>query len=222
MNSNTTGAMRHNDFEQKFYTFLLEKGFPEDSLVRDPCYNSPGGYKLRPDIAIINPKTKTVLAVIELKVLQKVTHNIANQLMSYIKFFEENSVKGFLVLPGESDSFVFYTFDENNNLKECTQNTFFDFNELNIKQTSETISNLKRERSTAILTFKRICFMFSFFTIALSVSDFILSQYNINILTTERLALLGVGISLAVIPYVQKLKILGIEIDRSSELCEKE
>lgn len=210
-------SLSYFQYERKLFDFLRKKGFLEESLILEPQFRQAGGHILRPDIAIVDPETKTVLSIIELKTSKGLNRRYAAQLLNYISFFENTSVKGFLALPKGDSDFSFYELDKNNNLVECELDNILNFNRLNIKQTAETLSNLNSQRSKNISCFNIICFIFSLLSFLLIAVDFICSRYGIQILTPERLALFGVSIALAVIPFVQKLKMLGVEIERRSE-----
>ena len=47
------------------------------------------------------------------------------------------------------------------------------------------------------------------------IADFVCAQYEIELLTTERMALLGACVALVVIPFAQKFKGLGIEWEKA-------
>lgn len=214
MNNSVTNLEAHTRPERKLFDFLIKKGFVEESLILEPQFGQTGGRILRPDVAIVDPQTKTVLSIIELKASNGPTKQHATQLLDYINFFENASVKGFLALSKGDGEFSFHELDKNNKLLECEFENILNFNKLNIKQTTETISNLKNARKENVANFKLVCFVSAGLSFILAITDFICSRYDIQILTPERLALLGVTIALAIIPFVQKLKILGVEIER--------
>jgi hypothetical protein len=76
---------------------------------------------------------------------------------------------------------------------------------------------LAEEKKETTDQFLVVCFVAAAFAVALAVADFICSRYDIKLLTTERMALVGTAIALVVIPYSQKIKGFGFEFDRAAK-----
>lgn len=207
--------------EQDFFQYLSNLGFPKASIIYEPAFQPIGdGRRYRPDFALLDPNTNEPLAVIEITsgFSQDNILRAAHQIQRYITALRDKAVRGFVVTTGKSgEGFYFYTLGENGEPKQVPSASFLDFESLSSARIAEKKEMLAEEKKETADQFTVICFAAATFAISVVTADFICSRYGITLLTTERMALIGTAIALVVVPYVQKFKGLGIEIDRATK-----
>ncbi len=210
-----------SQIEQQFFQHLSELGFPKSSVIYEPVLQPIGdGRKYRPDFALLDPKTNEPLAIVEIKgrsdpaTLSRATQ----QVRQYISTLRDRAVRGFVVTPAQSGiGFDFYTPGEDGEPKQVPSSFFLQFEALSSARIAEKKEMLAEEKKETTDRFLVVCFSAAAFAVAVAIADFVCSRNGITVLTTERMALIGAAIALVVIPYVQKFKGLGIEIDRASK-----
>lgn len=210
-----------SQIEQQFFQYLSELGFPKSSVIYEPVFQPIGdGRRYRPDFALLDPKTNEPLAIIEIKgrydraTLARATQ----QVQQYIAALRDKAVRGFVVTPAQSGGgFDFYTPGEHGEPKQVPSSSFLQFESLSSARIAEKKEMLAEEKKETTDQFLVVCFAAAAFAVTVAAGDFICSRYGITLLTTERMALVGAAIALVVVPYVQKFKGLGIEIDRAAK-----
>lgn len=206
--------------ERNFFEYLATMGFPQSSVVYEPTFQPIGeGRRYRPDFALIDPATKEPLAIIEIKGRSdpETLSRAAQQVRAYLAALRDKAVRGYVVTPTASGSgFDFYTLDDDGKPKQVPPSVL-KFESLSTARLAEKKEMLAEEKKETTDQFLLVCFCAAAFAILVAVADFICSRYDITLLTTERIALIGAAIALVVIPYVQKFKGLGIEIDRTTK-----
>jgi hypothetical protein len=210
-----------SQIEQQFFQYLSELGFPKSSVIYEPVFQSVrDGGRYRPDFALLDPKSNEPLAIIEIKghsdsaTLSRATQ----QVQQYIAALRDRAVRGFVVTPAQSGvGFDFYTPDEDGEPKPVPSLSFLQFEALSSARIAEKKEMLAEEKKETTDEFQAVCRFASAFAFAVATADFIFSRNGITLLTTERVALIGAAIALLVIPFVQKFKGLGIEIERASK-----
>jgi predicted Zn-ribbon and HTH transcriptional regulator len=209
------------EIEQQFFQYLSELGFPKSSVVYEPVFQPiRGGRRYRPDFALLDPKTNEPLAIIEIKVRndQDTLSRATQQLQQYIAALRDKGIRGFVVTPAQSGcGFDFYTSNEDGKPKQVPSSSFLQFESLSSARIAEKKEMLAGEKKETTDQFLIVCFVAAAFAVAITIADFVCSRYNITLLTTERMTLVGAAIVLAIIPYVEKLKAFGIEIDRAAK-----
>ena len=202
---------------QQFSQYLSVLGFPPFSIVYEPVFQPTGsGRGYRPDLAIIDPKTKELLAVIEIK-SSKDTEPLSRtiqQVKQYVDAFGDRAVRGFVVTPAQSgEGFIFYTPGEDGKPEEVPS-SFIQLESLSSARIAERKEILINKKETTTDHFQTICFVSAIIAVILAVADFVCSLCGIKLLSNERMALVGAAIALVILPYIQKFKGLGIEIER--------
>jgi hypothetical protein len=207
--------------EKEFFQYLIEMGFPKSSIVFEPAFLAlSDGRKYRPDFALLDPNTKEILAIIELKERDdsETLRRGILQILNYVTSLRAKGVRGYVVTPSTTgEKFNFYTFTEDAKPKQVATSSFLEFDSLASARQAEKQESLAEEKKETIDQFSKICNSTAAFSILIVVTDFVGSRFDIKILTTERMAMIGVAIALVIIPYVEKFKGLGIEIDRTSK-----
>ena len=205
--------------EEQFFHYLSELGFPKSSVIYEPVFQAIGdGRRYRPDFALLDPKTNELLAIIEIKGLNdpNTLSRATEQVRRYITALRDKAVRGFVVTPAQSGvGFDFYTPGEDGEPKQVPSSSFLQFESLSSARIAEKKEMLAEEKKGTTDRFFVVCFSASAFAVAVATADLVCSRYGITLITTERITLVGAAIALVVIPYVQKFKGLGIEIDRA-------
>jgi hypothetical protein len=210
-----------SQIEQQFFQYLSELGFPQSSIIYEPAFQPIGdGRRYRPDFALLDPKTNEPLAIIEIKGRSdpETLSRATQQVQRYIAALRDRAVRGFVVTPAQSGvGFDFYTPGENGEPKQVPSSSFLQFESLSSARIAAKKEMLAEEKKETIDQFLVVCFSAAAFAVALATADFVCSRYGTTLLTAERMALIGAAGALVVIPYVQKFKGLGIEIDRAAK-----
>ncbi len=206
--------------ERQFFEYLAGLGFTQASVIYEPSFQPIGdGRKYRPDFALVDPKTKEPIAIIEIKGRddQETLTRAVRQVQMYVAALRDKTVRGYVVTPQSGGGFNFYTPGEDGKPKPVPSSTFLQFESLSSARIAEKKEMLAEEKQETTDEFRVVCFCAAGGAMLVAVGDFVCSRYGITLLTTERMALVGAAIVLVVIPYVQKFKGLGIEIDRASK-----
>jgi hypothetical protein len=203
--------------EQKFAQYLEKIGVPKNALVFQPSYQSVAlGRRFRPDVAIVNPETRDPLAIIEVKGLVgfDVIAKTLEFVQRYASSFSAGAVRSYVAVPGHGEEFDIYTSDIDGKPKLVPAAILLNYENLVGAHASEKKEALEEEKKQTTDSFQKVCIGASAFATALAIADFVCARSGIELLTSNRMALIGIAIALAVIPYVQKIKALGVELDR--------
>jgi len=206
--------------EEQFFQHLLALGFPKSSVIYEPEFQPIGdGRRYRPDFALLDPRTNELLAIVEIKGRNdpETLLRAVQQVRRYITALRDRAVRGFVVTPSQSGGFDFYTLGENDKPKQVPSSSFLHFDSLSSARNAENKEILAEEKKETIDQFIVVCFSAAAAAVIIAIADFICTQLGVALLTTNRMILLGIAIALVVIPYVQKFKGLGIEIERAAE-----
>lgn len=209
--------------ERELSEYLIKIGYPKDSIVYEPAFPSKDGRRVyRPDFLIIDPITKERLALIEVKGLDRIdSESTYRQLLTYREAIGSDTIPLFMVTPSSSNDAIFpfdlYVFGENGDLIKSDFALFPTFPALSAEEVAERKSELREKKSEVTKSFEFVSRSLAGLLVAIVVSDFILAQCEITLLTTERMALLGASVALVVIPYAQKFKGLGIEWEKANK-----
>ena len=206
-----------SQIEKRFYEYLIAQGFSSKAIVFEPALDgSTGRISYRPDFAILDVQSNEPIVLFEVKGrTDKISIKQGlKQIQSYVLESKVRSLRFYFVTPGENDElFNFYTLDQDLSPR-LVPSSFLLPDSLLAASLSEKKGSLVVEKRKSVDHFKLLCFVAAFVSFCIAIADFICSQHGITILTTERLALLGVAVILLVIPYLQTFKALGIEIER--------
>lgn len=211
----------HSQLEKKFAEYLVTLGYPKDSIVYEPAFLATDGKRAyRPDFAIVDPIKKERLAIIEIKGRHlKDTENTYNQLAAYSKAIDKERIPLFLVTESESPEgffpFDLYVFSEVGSLIKSDFALFPTFPALTADESAERKTGIRKEKTETIENFQKVSWSLAGILLLVVIADFICAQYEIELLTTERMALLGACVALVVIPFAQKFKGLGIEWEKA-------
>lgn len=210
-----------SETENRFVEFLSEKGYPPDSIVYVPSLAAVGQRGMyRPDFAIIDPERKERLAIIEVKSRlhsQNLT-DVVEQLAAYEKAFAEKGIESYLAVLSDDavhhEAFVIYKLNAECKLETVPAGQFPKFRTMLANKIALKKESLENKIEESGDRFRITCSVLAVAALAIAIADLIASKYDIELLTTERLALLGVSISLVIIPFAAKFKGFGIEYER--------
>lgn len=196
-------------------------GIPENAIIYEPIF-LPSGKRTSyiPDFALIDLETKEPLAIFEVKSNNKAgtLSSAGQQLITYLRALRDKTVRGYVATPNDSSSgFDFYTFEDDGQPNKVPPN-IINLNTFRLSRITEKkeILAIKKEETTD--NFYKVCFCSSFFSVLVVIADIVTSKYFcITLLTTKRMVLISAAIALLIIPYVQKFKGLGIEIERGNK-----
>lgn len=205
--------------EEELYQHLVALGYPEASIVYQPGLLPIGAVRYRPDFALIDPATKDVLAVIELKGGHGLAHidEVAKHLRSYAAALHRGATQSFVATPSERGAgFDFFTLDESGRFKQVPS-SFLQFGAL--RSGRGAVNKEVQAEAIARVTdhFEVVCFILALVGIAVVAADFVCAQFGIVLLTSYRMIVLGAVAALVVAPYLQKFRGLGIEFERPSK-----
>lgn len=195
--------------------FLKEQGYPDNAILSEPII-SFNNRIYRPDILIVDPNTKDILAIIEVKgVYNYRLQLIKSQLAEYRKILNAENIPAFVVLPSVSEHtnnlFDIYWLKDNGDIEKLDKKSFPNLEKLSIIKAVKKKGDLSEKRRLTARSFERLSKTVAVMLIVLGFSDFICSFYGLQLLTPERMTLVGGAVVLLIIPYAQKFKGLGIE-----------
>jgi len=204
---------REIDLLQRVANFLIEHGYPEDSIILEWKITE----RYRVDMAIIDNKSKKPIALFEFKrQKQSQSENMAiEQLKQYAEALGDSTIPLYVVFgsdqPPGFELFFLTEEDGNEILKTIPQ--FPPFTYFKNSFISKLLSKKEKEKTDTYNWFQIICWILAFLVALLLFFDFM----GCLEITTERLGIIAVIIALVVFPFARKLKILGVEFERLQE-----
>jgi hypothetical protein len=197
-----------------FVAFLQEnKGFPSVSIGRE----IPLTKGMRPDLTIIEPKSREILSIIEVKGsgldFAKNKAIWKQQIMSYLAASGNLSIPTYLVLPPEESSnysFKILSPDDKHDLIEIAPDDFPSYTTLSAAVISGSIKKAEKKQIEVVDRFHNYSYFLAIFLLLLVIFA-ILGWWKP---TWEILSLIAGAIVLIVLPHLRKLKVFGLEIER--------
>jgi Type I restriction enzyme R protein N terminus (HSDR_N). len=211
-------VIKEIDIHNFFIDYLISKGFPNNSITVHPLLED----KSRPDIIIVDPVTNKPLAIFEVK-REKSNNTISiseKQLIKYAQAIKNPDIPLFAVFPIAVDNaleFEFFTVSISPENKETGiishQVTLPTYNLLKNSRLTEELSKISDQRERTIGIFEIICWILAVFVLIVLIADLL----NIFKIDFQQLGLIGLIIGLIILPYANKLKILGFEFERLTQ-----
>jgi hypothetical protein len=216
----------NSKFEADFAAFLKDHGYPENSIYYEPAIRATESRFYDPDFLIVDPNNGERLAIIEVK--SRITgsfHELKNQIDGYKKSLGDIGLPAFVVAPSDTpiagQPFDLFVFDKSGELEKVDFRLFPNFYALSTNKTAEKKKEIKAEKDAVAGSFEKLSWCLAAILVVIIVADFICSQYDMTLVTTERLTLLGGAFALLIIPFAQKFKGLGIEWERATSKKDK-
>lgn len=208
----------YSEIEAKFNAFLRALGYPDNSIIFNPIVRDKQGKTCHPDLLIIDPNRNERVAVVEVKGrFPERTQNVKEQLEVYKSAIGDPDLPAYLVVASKdvdsSMPFDLYVVNEIGELKHICIDLFPTFQALISNKIARDKDSWKEEIGSA----KSVLHVIAVVIVIIVIADFFCSSKSIILLTTERLWLIGVAVALVIIPYAQKLKILGFEWEKASQ-----
>lgn len=212
---------RELDIHPVFVKYLISKGYPENSITINPVYEHLGR-RFRPDIVIVDPESNKPLAIFEIKYSSngKNLTDAIQQLYSYAQAIKVPDIPLFAAVPIGIDKeiqFEIYPIKTPSETKgteppKKTDNPP-DYALLKNSRLTEELTKISKEQEHTIDDFTKVSWILAFLVFISLIAD-IISIFKIDV---QRLALIGVIIGLIILPYANKLKILGFEFERLTQ-----
>ena len=209
-------TMKKDQEVLSFIAFLIDSGYPEDSLAMEWSVDD----KYQVDLAVIDPDTSKVIALFEVsEEKSKASWNdAAQQLKVYTKALGDDQIPIFVAFSVEGEPpFEVYRLrrevSDEDEIRSIGVSEVPNFSVLKRGKISEAVSKTERRRETTQRNFQIGCWSGALVVLVLLILDFC----SVLDITTERLALIGVVAALIIIPFASELSILGIEFKRLTE-----
>ncbi len=196
----------------KLIEYLKDHGYPEESFAIEYKIG-----KYRADLVIIDPKLKIPIILFEVKSVknQRTMDFGKSQIKKYLTELKDMTIPSYLVFPAEYSPFfqmerIFIGEKNEVNQEPLHDEEFLNYIYQRNARISEKYEKKKTEKKRAIDIFKIVCWCLAAIIITIGILNKI-SKINVNAID---LSLLGVAIGLFIIPYANKIKILGMEFER--------
>jgi len=198
------------ELANRLISYLKEHGYPENSITAEYQVNN----KLRVDIAIIDPKTRIPIQVFEIKA-KKDSASVEMgkyQLRKYLENIGSKDIPAYLVFPSADDPYfeVLKISDEDDLSKVDSIETTLAFELQKGARITKRINEKSEKRDKVLDKFKVLCWIIAFCTFIIGL----LSKLKVFELSIMDLGFLGTTIAFIIIPFVSKISVLGIEIER--------
>jgi hypothetical protein len=206
-----------SNLENAIYHHLLQKGFPSDSIVYEPgALKVKDGRLYNPDFLIVDPVTNEYLAVIEVKSKVADLSRAKEQLEAYKKALGDQRIATYLITGPEDvpDMLSILGTDADAKEKDVDPELLPNFKALKASNVANKKSKIVSEQDETTKALRRTGSILAAIIFIITAADFALTFWDLKLLTTERLTLLGVAMILIILPYFQKFKGLGIEWER--------
>jgi hypothetical protein len=199
----------HSDLEYLLIEYLKKQGIKESSIVIEwPIDN-----KYHIDVAIVDSDLNKALALFEIKAVNTKTaiNNAIKQLRQYQRILGYEMVPLYVVVPSDNENIIeILHINENvheNNADLVSISKFPKYSILKQSLIEKTLYKISKDKEDTIDKFKAVCFLGSIGLIIILIVDFF---SNPSILTNPRLFIICLCIALFIIPFANKLKILGV------------
>jgi hypothetical protein len=199
-----------------FEYLVLEKAYPRSELAMEVALaDGPEGRRYRADLAILDSRRSEIIALIEVKGSRehKALRSAISQLLQYRRILSKPHVPLFLffpALPGSGRRFDISQVLPDGDTKEVFPDEFPTYDALVAGDRSGGKATRTANVRSAVDMFRLTCVLLSLVAVVL----FALDVGGLVQLTVKQLALAGVAAALLVLPFVAKLKMLGVEFER--------
>lgn len=199
---------------------LLQKlGYPRNALVLGSRPVGEMAVPFTPDLAVVDPRSREVLAVFEVKRADTPLGTAfgAASLQHYREAGGDEAPHFFLVQPSQeaTEPISVFRLSSSDELEAVEQEDLPTFDGLVASRIASSRDEVSKKRSRATNEFAWWCRGLGVGALLLVLADALLQTYaGWQLLTPARLALLGAGAVLFVLPYAAKLKALGVEWER--------
>lgn len=198
------------DLSEKFIKYLLEHGYPQKSIVTEWKVGN-----FRVDIAILDTTTKKVMAIYEFKNREIDARMAKVQLLKYVEAIGDYTIPIYVIYNGDNEfGFVVekVEYTENDLVRKKTiipnyeliQNSF----------DSGYVKDKLNKKEKKINEISIICWI----SVTIASIFLLLDIFNILEMTINRLILIGIIIGSLLFPYLNYIKIFGIEAEHKQKM----
>jgi len=201
------------EFKQRFMDFIRERGYKEEILASEWLV----GLGRRVDLAAIDRETKEPIALFELAIKKDSTRKkrALDILKHYSLVASLTKLPRYAVFPGtEIEPFEIYELEDDTEQdpeKAFVRTTYLPH--YNMLKNSVNLQKIKKTTTERDYAQKQVFGISIFLAITLTILLCLDFLKIINI-TPQRLVLIGLIVGLIVLPFANKLKVLGIEFER--------
>ncbi|WZL80231.1 hypothetical protein QBE53_10485 [Vallitaleaceae bacterium 9-2] len=200
------------DLMDKFLTYLLEHGFPEESLLTE--YKAGRG---RVDLAVIDTTTQLPIMLFELKSRKRrdFVRMGTDQLRRYVQELNlPEEIPTYLVFPKDVDPF-FEVIEVDANISNLDVAEYksvksIDYNLQRKARLAEKANKAEKKKEEVVDRFSLVSWILAGILFGIGVGSKI---WSFTLSATD-LTLLGAIIGLIIAPFASKIKFWGIEFER--------
>lgn len=195
---------------------LKEQGYPLDAIRQEFAVTYESGQRRYADVAIIDPGTNDVVAVIEVKGgSQRNSLNMAaRQVASYAKQLP-SSPQALAYAFEDGERKIALVGDSSNEIRLLSN--FPSYASLVTGGRAQGKVEVKSKSNKVSGRFSSICHLLALLVLIVLILDIA----DIYRFTSQQLTLLGIFIGLFIIPYAAKFKLLGMEFERYGDAKSK-
>ena len=190
---------------EKFVKYLKQNGYPEESMIYDMRLNN---YFI--DLAIIDIRTGELMTIFEFANYNRKVNSIP-YFSRLIKGFKEYNIPIYVVYNEENKTgFIIERID---GLQENIDNEIISYKNLQSRVTSIYFLEKEKEKNKIKDKLDFLCIIIGIIVLML----FILDVTGFIVMTLNRIILLSIIIGFFIFPFLQSIKILGVEIERKKK-----
>lgn len=211
------------DIGNYFIEFLISHGYPENSIISKSVLFHPE-HPCPADFTIVDPESNKFLALFEVKKetkTEKLHSAVRDQLLNYSLAITDRDIPIIAVYPKSGDKndlqFEFYLFNRfaNNDSERLIKRDILpDYKILKNSRLSKELSKISDKQEQTVDNFQMVCWVSAIFVFLVLLADI----FKIFTADLQRLGLIGVIVGLFILPFASKLKILGFEFERLSQI----
>lgn len=189
---------------QELISTLIERGYPKKTLITGW---RQGGHVY--DLAVVDPYSAELLAAFELILQSQVVRSskpVREKIEKYRDLQTDAGVPLYVVMATKNEEG--FTVTQINPFKGENE-TWIHIRDIPLFEDVRG-RTLIQKLAKVVDTFQILCWSIALIAMILLISDI----NQILTLTPQRLTLMGVIIALILLPYLRKIKVLGVEIER--------
>lgn len=147
--------MQEKQLEILFKEFLINKGYPQGSLLSDFALRSKDNNIYRPDLLIIDRISNEFIALIEFKnrIDRRIEEITIGQFYKYFGLIGTKSIPAYLIIPIEDNHFQIFELTKENVFQPINQDDFPDYEILSTKILAE---EKRRKKTIELKTLKEL------------------------------------------------------------------
>ena len=190
---------------EKFVKYLKQNGYPEESMIYDMRLNN---YFI--DLAIIDIRTGDLMTIFEFVNYERKVNSVP-YFSRLIKGFKAYNIPIYVVYNEENEtSFIIERID---GVHETMNNEIISYKNLQSRVISIYFLEKEKEKNKIKDKLDFLCIIIGIIVFLL----FILDITGFIVMTLNRIILLSIIIGFFIFPFLQSIKILGVEIERKKK-----